>query len=219
MTNRFVLLDAVGTVIFPDPPVAKAYYQAAISHAAQISEAEIKTRFPHAVSKYYDRKSGVYHLPCSDESDRLLWQQIVKEVFDEQYSEELFEDLWSHFAAPHSWSTFPDVNGLIKNLQDCGFSVGIASNFDSRLAPIVRHLIPEIRDDQIFYSTKLGFAKPDVRFFKAIEARVHHTESSRFLMIGDHWSLDFEAARRAGWSALWKSGSLLPTVDEITNQF
>ena len=219
MPHRFVMLDAVGTVIYPEPPVAKAYFQAATRHDAQISQSAIETRFPHAVSKYYDRKSGVYHLPCSDESDRLLWQQIVKEVFAEQYSEELFEDLWSHFAAPHSWSVFPDVNELVEKLQDCGYSVGIASNFDSRLAPIVRHLLPKIEDDQIFYSTKLGFAKPDVRFFKAIEARVHHAESSRFLMIGDNWSLDFEAAQRAGWSALWKSGSELPTVDEIIHQF
>ena len=96
---------------------------------------------------------------------------------------------------------------ILSRLVEQGIDVGVASNFDRRIVPLIKFHFPNIDSSQIFYSTDLGFAKPDVRFYKTIESRVvsykKETSIRRFIMIGDTFSTDYEAARRAGWDSFF----------------
>ena len=144
----------------------------------------------------------------------------MRHVFQDSYSDELFADLWNHFAAPENWRCFDDAKPVIDGLIEMGFQIGIASNFDQRLKPIVSDTFPQLDSSMVFCSSEIGFAKPDVRFFKTIERDLKRKlDRVDPLMIGDHWKLDFDAASRAGWNALWKSGDNLPKLEVIQNQF
>ncbi|MEE2640354.1 MAG: HAD-IA family hydrolase [Planctomycetota bacterium] len=215
-----VLFDAVGTLIRPSPTVSEAYRDIGSRYDAEIAASDFSTRFQNAFRHHFSDQPNRYSQRVSDAEDRRRWQRLVQDVFQGSYSNSLFKALWDHFAEPGSWECYPDVIETLSELQQRGFLVGIASNFDSRLPPILGHHLPMIPPEMVFYSTGLGFAKPDVRFFKALEQELDdRSNRHRLLMIGDNWQNDVEAAWRAGWRAIWKSSDWLPAVSSVSGYF
>ena len=107
MGIRAVVLDAVGTLIHPDPPVSVAYAEAARRFGIHLNDAEIGDRFRSAFARQEecDRRCG--HL-TSAEREIERWREIVADVFREAVSstemrERIFAELWRHFAQPNSW--------------------------------------------------------------------------------------------------------------------
>jgi putative hydrolase of the HAD superfamily len=74
----------------------------------------------------------------------------------------------------------------------------IGSNFDARLLAIARELPPLNQTHAIFVSSQLGFTKPSIEFFRAIEAELR-LQPHELLMVGDDVTNDIEGANRAGW--------------------
>lgn len=214
-----VFFDAVKTIIAPEPNAPEVYAQAGRRYGSQLKQTEIVRRFAQAFRKHFQDTGSPYEQPASEKGDQLRWRRIVGDVFQADFQPQLFEELWQHFAQPGSWRVLPNVSETIGELQSKGFAIGIASNFDSRICEICRELFPMIPAERVFYSTQLGFAKPDVRFYKQIESRMNGISFGCPLMIGDNWSFDVDAARRAGWRAVWKQGTELPSVPEIEAHF
>ncbi len=77
----------------------------------------------------------------------------------------------------------------------------IGSNFDERLLAISRELPPLNRAKQIFVSSRLGFTKPSIEFFRAIEAETQ-LQPHQLLMVGDDITNDVKGANEAGWHSL-----------------
>src|SRR5262245_9689568 len=57
---RAVLFDAVGTVLYPNPPAATAYYEAGQRFGSRLSAAEVARRYAAAFryQEALDRKAG-----------------------------------------------------------------------------------------------------------------------------------------------------------------
>src|SRR5438552_14537790 len=127
---RWFLFDAVGTLIFPDPPVAEAYFAAAARYGSRLSIAEIQRRFPLALEKYFAARCET-----SEANERQRWRAIVGEVISDipQNADAVFAQLWQHFAQPQHWRLYEDVASALGHLHSHGFQLGIASNFDGRL--------------------------------------------------------------------------------------
>jgi putative hydrolase of the HAD superfamily len=53
----------------------------------------------------------------------------------------------------------------------------------------------------VFISAEIGFLKPDVRFFRAVERRLNLLPSE-IALVGDDEIADFCGARQAGWRAI-----------------
>jgi putative hydrolase of the HAD superfamily len=202
-----VLFDAVGTLISPTPSVASTYHSFGQLHGSKLALHEVQSRIARLRGELFGPREDKQldfsnvHLPSNDESEREIWYQMVTRVFtDIENHRSLFRKLWEHFAAPGSWHVFPDVKESWQRLKNAGHQIGIASNFDSRLSDICRALEPLSSADYIFYSAGLGFRKPDLRFFRAIELSV--ATLARPLMIGDNRIYDVEAPRQLGWRSL-----------------
>lgn len=220
LPQPIVLFDAVGTVIYPDPPAVEVYQGIARQQGVILPATLIRSRFQTGFREYFANPGKRYECPADESTEKLKWQQVVQTVFAEAYTDELFANLWQHFACPDHWSCFPDANSTIDELLREDIPVAIASNFDCRLEPIIRGLFSEFPSMPVFCSTEIGFSKPDVRFFTGIEKRLAGLFGRvQPLMIGDHWVLDVEVSQRAGWRSIWKSGERLPKVKEITNHF
>jgi len=194
---NWILFDAVGTLIFPDPPVAEVYRAAGLRFGSRLAADEIPSRFRAALAASYSSC-----LPTSEPSERIRWQQIVGTVFDDVPDRcgELFEQLWQHFADPQHWRLFDDVAPVLKQLHGRGHKLGIASNFDGRLRQIVAGHPPLAACQPIFVSSEVGFTKPDPRFFAAIAQQLA-AAPAEILLIGDDETADVVAARAAGWRA------------------
>ncbi len=194
---EWVLFDAVGTLIYPEPDVATAYHAVAREFGSRLEPAEIRTRFKGAL-----RQSQGECEPTSETRERERWRGIVASVFDdvEKGSDALFERLWEHFAAPHHWRTFDDVT-VLGELATRGFKIGIASNFDGRLKGILAGHPVLAGCTEVFVSSEIGYTKPDARFFREIE-RCLGVPASRIALVGDDEIADVAGATAAGWRAV-----------------
>jgi len=210
---RFVLFDAVGTLIFPQPSVAEVYAAHGQCFGSRLTAPEIQTRFRTAFVR------TTKHEPISEAGERERWRQIVREIFDDVAAVEdgLFGSLWQHFAEGQHWALFDDVPAAWQSLTQSGFKLGIASNFDARLHDVCRHLPPLDACTLRFVSSEVGFAKPDPRFFTAVAERLA-ASPQELLLVGDDPRCDYEPALAAGWQALQiDRQAMCPTAEVISD--
>ena len=200
-TPKTLLFDAVGTLMYPDPPVAAAYGRVARSRGSILGEEEIAARFGAALAKI---TVPLQLQPTSEFTERQRWQRIVADVLDDipDQVDVAFDELWNHFADAENWALYEDVLPTLHALHKAGCTLGIASNFDGRLASIVAAM-PALNElTHVFCSSEVGWSKPAPVFFQIIEQRLA-AGPGELWMIGDDVALDFTAATAAGWNAVW----------------
>lgn len=204
---RAVLFDAVGTLIYPDPPVAEAYHRVGRELGSSRTLVEIKALFREAYRRSEsqfalpDDGKGLGRQPTSDERERQRWRQVVGEVFGDLPAaaiEKALDQLWRHFSQPAHWRLFGDVAAVWQDLTGRGLVPGIASNFDHRLEEICRGLPPLDQCRNLFISSRIGYPKPALQFFRAIENRLG-LQGNEILLVGDDWTNDIAGGRNCGW--------------------
>jgi putative hydrolase of the HAD superfamily len=205
---RCVLFDAVGTLIRAEPSVTETYHAAGRRFGSKRDAAEIARRFraamtarQMAIQTAADALGGA---STDHDRERELWRGIVSEIFDDvpQAGSELFEILWLHFARPTNWRLYDDAAEAWQALQQQGFLVGVASNFDDRLPEICRGLPPLDDCLRLFWSARIGHFKPSPQFFRRVEAELQ-LAPREILLVGDDYVNDIVGAQRAGWSAVY----------------
>src|SRR5947209_7002351 len=104
-----IVLDAVGTLIDPSPPVAEVYAAAAHRQGVELAPAVVKARF----HRYFrddevDEMRGP--LATDEPTEFRRWRRIVTNVLPEvPRPDRAFAELWDHFGRPDAWRCFPDV--------------------------------------------------------------------------------------------------------------
>jgi putative hydrolase of the HAD superfamily len=203
MPTRAILFDAVGTLIYAEPPVARAYADAGRRFGIALNEETIRERCRQALSAEdeIDRKDYSFKTDQAREQER--WRRIVAAVFREvSDTTRVFDLLWRHFASPNSWRIYDDVMPCLSRLVDHGGVLAIASNFDDRLRRIVNELAPLHRCQHVFVSSEIGWRKPAIEFFRTIE-RTLGLPSDELLVVGDDWANDIVAGQNAGWQTVY----------------
>jgi len=197
-----ILFDAVGTLLRPEPTVGVTYHAAGLRHGSQRSMAEIAERFQRAFAQSEAQDEARGDGRTDEDHEVARWRTIVSEVYDDVASlPPLLDELWRHFAVAEHWRLFEDAAAAWSKLAACGVRVGIASNFDSRLRSICQGLPPLVDCATLFISSEVGYRKPHVGFFRAIE-RSLAMPAERLLLVGDTPENDYHAAHAAGWQAL-----------------
>lgn len=205
--KKFILFDAVSTVIYPEPDVFTAYHWHAVNFGTQLTRDEVKAGFHKLRQELFDSELppesidfDAIELVSSDQIEFDLWRCLVERLFtDVKDPLGLFHALWSHFALASSWRVFEDVEPCWQQLKTTGFQIGIASNFDSRLFELCKQLSPLDQADFIACSAKSGYRKPDKRFFETIRSQLGTSECP--IMIGDDRANDFLAPEHLGWQS------------------
>lgn len=210
---RAVLFDAVGTLIYPDPPVVEVYFDAGRKFGSKLEREDIAGRFQlafHAedqADRFPSRSTTdgptLQRRPTSEKRERQRWRRIVESVFSDVTSDDdqLFATLWEHFAISSNWRAFADVPTTMTRLEQQGLVVGIASNFDRRLMRISEGLPPLAACTNVFCSSLIGYPKPSPEFFRAVEHELK-LSPGEILLVGDDWENDHEGATAAGWKAI-----------------
>ncbi len=214
---RWILFDAVGTLIYPDPPVAVAYQSVARQFGAELAADAIRERFAAAHCREFSGAGGLAREATSEAGERRRWRRIVAAVLHDvpDAAGAPFEQLWRHFAQPASWRLFDDVLPTLKELAARGYRLAIASNFDSRLLAIAQGHLLLAYCEHVFISSEIGFSKPDPRFFTAAQAQLAAPPSA-ILLVGDDLENDYWGAAAAGWRrVLLARGDALPRAGTI----
>ncbi len=235
---RAVLFDAVGTLIYPDPSAHTAYFHHGRRFGSKLQPGEIAERFPAAFARRLQadivsdaaESGALARRPTNELLERRRWQTIVAEVFDDvaDAGDSLFEALWSHFAQPDNWALYNDAGPVLDALSSFDVIVGVASNFDNRLARICRGKPPLSRLQNIFWSAEVGHQKPSPEFFGAIGSRLS-LAPHQILFIGDDPTNDVLGGKSAGWRVMHLNrdatncadgsvSTLLPIVDRVSER-
>jgi len=199
---RAIFFDAVGTLLHPATPVTQTYRAIALRHRAALDEQVIRARLVESFQRQelLDSRAG-WRTDEAREADR--WRQIVGETLLEAANPDVcFSELWEWYRQPLAWRVEQDTEMVLTELGRRGMVVGMASNFDARLAAIVGNM-PSLAPlvGRVAISSILGWRKPAREFFDEV-IQLAGCSAQEILFIGDDSRNDYHGARQAGLRAL-----------------
>lgn len=192
---KAVTFDMGGTLVVPHPSVGEVYCRIARRHGVKgISPELLEQRFRQA-----------WQAARSAPQRREDWETMVDGIFaglcQPPPSQTFFGELYEEFRHARSWKLLPDVIPTLEALAGLGVDLGIVSNWDERLRP----LLAELRLDRYFtcfaISCEAGFAKPSPVIFQEA-LRQLGCPAAAVLHVGDALREDFAGAMSAGLAAL-----------------
>jgi putative hydrolase of the HAD superfamily len=221
---RAITFDAAGTLMRVAEPVGQTYARFAHHLGTTLSPqalgAGLRDVFPTMPPMAF---------PDTDEAallraERAWWRELVARVVQHAGGvaafDEYFDALFAHYAGGAAWCAYPEAHGVLESARRRGLRVGVISNFDSRLPPILRELGLESLLDTLVYSARCGAAKPDGRIFRhALETLGVTPETA--LHVGDSLDADYHGASAAGMTAVHLHrrgepvGGNIPTVKHL----
>lgn len=192
---RAVTFDVGGTLIHPFPSVGHVYAEVAARHGlSSIRPETLNTQFALA---WRSRESFDY--------SRTAWSRLVDRTFSYWFRPgqpvPFFDELYDRFAAPECWRVFDDVIPALETLNERGIELGIVSNWDERLRPLLRLLRLDRYFRVIAISHEIGFTKPSPVIF-AEATRKFACPPTAVLHVGDSEEEDYEGATTAGLRAV-----------------
>lgn len=205
MAIQGIFFDAAGTLIQPARRVGDSYAQLAGHYGFEVAPSEITARFRSCFTSA--PPLAFPHIPVSalGELERNWWKELVHRVFEPWGPfpgfDDYFAELFAYFARPDAWELYPEVLETLATLKKQGLILDVISNFDSRLIGILEGLGTDGYFEQIFISSRIGYAKPAREIFQAA-LDAHAVAAENIIHVGDSEEKDFLGAINAGLKAI-----------------
>jgi putative hydrolase of the HAD superfamily len=199
---KAVFFDAGHTLFRPWPSVGHVYAKTARKHGSAVSPAWVEDRFQKV---WHAKNHGASSVNMTDPVERLWWEDLVKKVFGPRVPRRkfraFFDELHDIFARPECWRLFPETLPTLDALRMAGFTLGVVSNWDSRLFRLCRDLGVSRRVEFVLASAVVGYSKPHGNIFERA-LRLAGADPREALHVGDSLRDDYWGARKAGIGAL-----------------
>lgn len=191
---RAVTFDVGGTLIECWPSVGHVYAEVAARNGHTSLSADILNKnFKSAWRKFRNFKHT-----------RADWSALVDTTFrglvEPLPSKTFFLELYDRFSEPDAWRIFDDVVPALEILKTRGQKLGIVSNWDERLRPLLAKLKLDAYFKTVIVSIEVGARKPACPPFHLACAALG-TLPAETLHVGDSLETDVEGARSAGLQA------------------
>jgi putative hydrolase of the HAD superfamily len=190
-----VTFDVGGTLLEVWPSVGQVYAEVAARNGVKrLSAAALNRRF-----------AAAWRAATRFSHSRLGWARLVDATFrgltEQPPSQTFFAELYARFASPDAWRVFPDVLPALDVLAARGLKLGVISNWDQRLRPLLGRLKLARYFETIVVSCEVRASKPARGIFQHA-ARKLGLPAKAVLHVGDSMFMDVRGARAAGLSAL-----------------
>jgi putative hydrolase of the HAD superfamily len=207
---RAITFDVGGTLIQPWPSVGHIY--AAVAARQGLHGIPVETLNRQFVAAWKNLRDFNY---TSSE-----WHSLVNQTFlgltQVPVSDSLFSDLYDRFAQADAWRIFDDVFPALEFLKSRGLKLGIISNWDERLRPMLRQLNLDSFFQTIVVSCEVGQCKPSAAIFRQAAQKLD-LQPSEVLHIGDSPALDVAGASAAALQSLLLSRDELPKPGQLNS--
>jgi len=192
---RAVTFDVGGTLIKPWPSVGHVYAEIAARHGIGPLQPEaLNRRFAAAW-----RQFGNFN------HRREEWAALVDETFsgfvEQPPSETFFPELYDRFREGRAWRVFDDVLPALNALAGLDLRLGIISNWDDRLGPLLDQMALSKFFEAIVISCDVGFSKPSPVIFEHTSKKLG-VPLDQILHVGDSLETDIAGAQSAGCAAI-----------------
>ena len=167
-----VLFDAVGTLIYLPRTVGDHYREAALPFGVDLSPSQLDHAFRAA---WKDAPALASTIGPRPDDDKGWWRDLVRRVIDDTLPvaqrpsfpfDAYFEAVHARFAMPGVWFAYPEVTGVLADLESRGLKLGLVSNFDRRLHAVLDHLGLAGFFAKVIISSEVGIDKPDPAIFR-----------------------------------------------------
>jgi putative hydrolase of the HAD superfamily len=190
-----VTFDVGGTLIEVWPSVGHVYAEAAARHG-------IKRLSARALDR---RFKAAWRAATNFRHSRSDWAALVDATFrgltDRPPSQTFFAELYDRFAEPDAWRIYKDVIPTLEGLMARGLRLGVISNWDERLRPLLGRLKLAGYFEVIIVSREVGSPKPSRGIFEHAVRKLGLPPEA-VLHVGDSLAMDVSGARGAGLQAL-----------------
>jgi putative hydrolase of the HAD superfamily len=209
MTKRFraVFFDAANTLLHPEPPVGELYARTARKYGVDVAAAEVQTQFRRSWEALQAKAVGdPVRYGIGEADGRRWWHTLVAETFRPlglpQPFEVFFDELYRLFADPDVWRVYPEVFEVLEALKTRGMIMGVLSNWDIRLQPLLERLGLMPYFDHVVLSAVVGWEKPHPRIFGSA-LNLAGVPAEEILHVGDSYQQDVVGAQQIGMYAVW----------------
>ena len=202
MAIKAIFFDAAGTLFYLTKTAGDHYALVGDEIGLKLDAKKLDQAF-HAAWKQMPQRAAIDGPREND--DKGWWRELVDLVLgqvapslSEFDRDNFFEVAYEHFAEAGVWELYPEVPGVLEQLQPrC--QLAVISNFDGRLRLILERLGLSKSFRHIFVSSEIGADKPDpeiyLRALKFIDLKPNEV-----LHVGDDPERDWEGASAAGLS-------------------
>ena len=188
---KAVTFDVGGTLIHPWPSVGHVY-------ADVVAEAGFGPLEAESIARGF---RSAWQARIAFDYSLASWLSVAIESFDGLLDREavtaLFPMLYGRFAHAKVWRLFPDALPTLAQCRAAGCKLGIISNWDERLCPVLEDLGLEPLFDVILISAEVGTTKPHANIFRQAANRLGVAPSS-ILHVGDSECEDVVGATESG---------------------
>jgi putative hydrolase of the HAD superfamily len=199
---KAIFFDAVGTLFYLTRTVGDHYAAVGTEIGLKLDADELDRAFVSAWN-HMPKRTAIDGPRENDDKD--WWRELVGLVLDqvapslgEFDRDNFFESAYEHFAEPGMWEFYPEVPGVLEQLQP-RFQLAVISNFDGRLRFILEHLGIAKFFTHIVISSEIGADKPDPEIYRRA-LKLIDLKPNEVLHVGDDPKRDWEAACKAGLS-------------------
>ncbi len=199
---KAIFFDAVGTLFHLNGTVGHHYALVGNEVGLKLDTHQLDDAF-YSAWKKMPRRAAIDGPRQND--DKGWWRELVGLVLDqvapslsEFDRDNFFEIAYEHFAESGVWELYPEVPGVLEQLQP-RLQLAVISNFDGRLRLILPHLGISNFFAHIFISSEIGADKPDPEIFQRA-LKLLDLKPNEVLHVGDDPQRDWEAASAAGLS-------------------
>lgn len=232
---QVIYFDAVGTLFGVKGSVGEQYAKVAADFGVKLDADLINRSFYQSFQSA--PKIAFPDLPPSDIpiAEYEWWRSLAEKTFSQTGDlikfadfEDFFKALYAYFASAEPWFVYEEVRLALDTWQKQEITLGVLSNFDSRIYKVMAALDLADYFKSITISTEVGAAKPDTQIFEAALSK-HQIDGSPNLAwhIGDSFGEDYQGATAAGITAFWLNRDRQPptnlaklaarTIDQLTS--
>jgi len=218
MQIRAVFFDVGNTLLKPHPSVSEVCRQV-LAQAGHIHDLSVIDRLMPLVDAYYeDRYRDDDTFWTSEEETSSVWvgmySVMCRELGIHADAAELAGRVYDEFGDASRWRLYSDVLPAFERLRARDISLGIISNWDSRLTRVLDGLGVGEYVDTIVSSADVNLRKPDPRIFELACSRLG-VRAGEAAHVGDHHYSDVVGATAAGLRAVLvdRSGSVATRKD------
>lgn len=192
----YLLLDAGGTLLFPDHRIIR---RAILQHGYDVAEERLKRLMTEFIRQYDEvLKSG------TDVAHMSSFVQVVLEQagVEQQQIPLIVRQLQLMDAENGLWIyTYPWVRETLARLSAQGYHMSVISNADGRVQTQLQYVGLASYFEDIFDSHVVGYAKPDPRLFEYALTKLR-LQPAQCLYVGDVYFIDVLGANKAGIAAI-----------------
>lgn len=206
---KALLVDAGGTLLQLAGPIEETYAMYGVKYGLHVSRKEIKEGFKRAFTNPWPKQLRY------EGDGKPFWRHVVALATgceDQNY----FEELYYHFSRAAAWELPPGAISSLNRLKESGVKLGVISNFDSRLRPLLQELNIANLFHSIIVSCEVGYEKPAPQIFEAALSKLD-IQANEAVLLGDDPIADKEGARAVSIDSwLWRKE--VQTFEEVADK-